>query len=79
MNKKQFLDEHNKLAPVNLQATFAMLTRFEQEKGPSIKNDDWSMNKLRPSFIIWLLTLAHKEDIIKDDQSGYRNYPETKF
>lgn len=79
MTKKQFLDEHNKLSPGNLQATFALLTRFQQEKKPDLKDDNWSMDKLRPSLIIWLSTLSREETRKKEDHSGYKNYPETKF
>lgn len=79
MTKKQFLNEHNKLSPSNLQATFVLLTRFQQEKKPTLKDDEWSMDKLRPSLIIWLSTLSREESRKSNDQSGYKNYPQTKF
>ena len=40
--------EHNKLSPLNLQATAAMLSRFKAEKNALFKDsDDWSLDKLR--------------------------------
>jgi len=53
-NKQLFLIEHNKLAPMHLQATLAVLTRFRVEKPTIFKNDDWSIDKLRRPFIMWL-------------------------
>jgi len=80
MTKKQFLNEHNRLSPVNFQITFSLLTRFQQEKGIFLKDDNWSTEKLRPSLILWLSTLSREENKNnKNDQSGYKNYPETKF
>lgn len=79
MTKKEFLEEHNKLSPSNLHATFAMLTRFQQEKKPLLKDDSWPIDKLRVPFITWLTSLSRKESKETNDQSGYKNYPETKF
>ncbi len=80
IKKEQFLIEHNKLSPVNLQATFAMLTRFQEEKRPLLKDTEWSF-KLRVPFISWLMVLTpldadKKKPLGKNDQE-YRNYPET--
>jgi hypothetical protein len=65
--KQQFLLEHNKLSPLNLQATTALLSRFKIDKTPLFKNDDWSIDKLRRPFIIWLssLMVGEKESINK--------------
>ena len=63
IGKEQFLKEHNKLSPKNLQATFSLLTSFQKEKKPLLKDTDWS-NKLRLPFISWLLAFpmrAHRE------------------
>ena len=66
--KEQFLSEHNKLAPLNLQATIALLSRFRIDKAPLFKNDNWSIDKLRRPFILWLtsLPLGEKEKIEKE-------------
>ena len=38
LTKDKFLEEHNKLSPNNLQATFALLTKFQEEKKPLLKD-----------------------------------------
>ena len=65
--KEQFLSEHNRLSPLNLQATIALLSRFRIDKTSLFKNDDWSVDKLRRPFVLWLtsLTLEEKENIKK--------------
>ena len=55
IGKERFLAGHNKLSPAHLQATFAVLTRFQQERKPGLKDTDWSF-KLRIPFIVWLGT-----------------------
>jgi len=62
--KKEFLLEHNRLSPVNLQATISLLSRFKIEKLSIFKDDNWSIDKLRRPFILWLasLTSQRKED-----------------
>ncbi len=79
ISKEQFLTEHNKLSPANLQATLAKLNRFKDEKKPLLKDDSWSLDKLRIPFIIWLLTLPAKEKEKNKNSKKqiYRNYPET--
>jgi len=66
--KQQFLLEHNKLSPLNLQATIALLSRFRIDKTPLFKNDDWPIDKLRRPFILWLTSLpsGEKEKIKKE-------------
>ncbi len=62
MTKKQrFLSEHNKLSPLNLQATTSLLSRFRIEKTSLFKDDNWSLDKLRRPFILWLTSLSSKE------------------
>lgn len=84
ISKEQFLLEHNRLSPVNLQATFALLTKFQQEKKPLLKDSEWSF-KLRIPFISWLVALEladpEKKDKIKKQltKHEYQNYPETHF
>lgn len=82
IGKKQFLIEHNKLSPVNLQATFDLLTRFQEEKKPLLKDSDWS-HKLRIPFIAWLVALPsspeEKEKYNrKPTEQDYKIYPGTK-
>jgi hypothetical protein len=81
ITKEQFLVEHNRLSPPNLQATLALLTRFQEEKKPALKDDGWSVEKLRIPFISWLLALpaAEIKSIEKQEKPKYRNYPETKL
>ncbi len=57
ISKEQFLIEHNKLSPLKLQATLVLLNRFKEEKRPLLKDDDWSIDKLRIPLISWLLSL----------------------
>ncbi len=66
--KEQFLSEHNRLSPLNLQATMALLSRFRIDKASLFKNDDWSIDKLRRPFISWLTSLpsGEKEKIKKE-------------
>jgi len=65
MTKKNFLLEHNRLSPSNLQATMPLLSLFRIEKTKIFKDNDWSIDKLRRPFIFWLTSLssAEKEDI----------------
>ena len=59
--KEQFLSEHNRLSPLNLQVTTAVLSRFRIDKASLFKNDDWSIDKLRRPFILWLTSLPSEE------------------
>ncbi|PIX88608.1 MAG: hypothetical protein COZ30_00420, partial [Candidatus Nealsonbacteria bacterium CG_4_10_14_3_um_filter_36_16] len=56
-----FLLEHNKLSPLNLQATTSLLSRFRIEKTSLFKDDNWSIDKLRRPFILWLISLTAEE------------------
>lgn len=80
-NKKQFLTEHNKLSPPNLQATEDLLNRFKEEKRPLLKNNGWAIDKIRAPFISWLtsLPLIKKEISKKQEKQKFKNYPETKL
>lgn len=68
ITKEQFLSEHNKLSPLNLQATTPLLSRFKTEKSLLFKDESWSIDKLRRPFILWLtsLTSGEKKKINKD-------------
>lgn len=59
--KESFLIEHNKLSPVNLQATISMLSQFEIEKASIFKDNNWSLDKLRRPFILWLTSADHSK------------------
>jgi hypothetical protein len=61
INKEQFLEEHNRLSPENLKATISLLSRFREEKTSLFKNNNWSIDKLRRPFILWLTSLAAGE------------------
>ena len=67
--KEEFLSEHNRLSPLNLQATTDLLSRFRIDKTVLFKNDNWSIDKLRRPFILWLtaLPLREKENIDKEE------------
>jgi len=74
--KKQFLSEHNELAPSSLQASIATLTRFRLEKPRLFKEGGWSIEKLRRPFIIWLTSLtAAQKQAIKNEQATESNCP----
>jgi len=81
IGKEQFLIEHNRLSPIKLQATFALLTQFQEEKRPLLKDADWSF-KLRPHLISWLIVLPlidskKKKYVRKSTKQNFKNYPET--
>ncbi len=59
--KEEFLSEHNRLSPASLAATEEMVSRFRAEKAMLIKDNDWSIEKLRRPFIIWLTSLSPRE------------------
>jgi len=60
--KEQFLSEHNKLSPINLQATSELLSRFKNEKQFLFTGDDWPLDKLRRPFILWLTSLPSQTE-----------------
>ncbi|MBU2544931.1 hypothetical protein KKC65_00535 [Patescibacteria group bacterium] len=59
--KENFLIEHNKLSPINLQATIPMLSQFKIDKASIFKDNEWSLDKLRRPFILWLTSADHSE------------------
>lgn len=82
ISKEQFLQEHNKLSPSNLQATLALLNRFKEEKRPLMKDDAWCLDKLRIPFISWLTAMQDdpkKKNGRLNKKEKYRNYPETHY
>ena len=81
ISKEQFLEEHNKLSPSNLQATLALLNRFKEEKRPLMKDDSWCLDKLRIPFISWLTALPKDDKHNRKSRAKeiFRNYPETHY
>ena len=63
--KEEFLTEHNRLSPLNMQTTMCLLSRFRADKSSLFKDDDWSVDKLRRPFIFWLTSLSSEEKINK--------------
>ena len=59
--KESFLIEHNKLSPDNLQATIPMLSQFKLDKASIFKDNEWSLDKLRRPFILWLTSADHSK------------------
>ena len=82
ITKEQFLEEHNKLSPANLQATLTLLERFKEEKKPLMKENDWCLDKHRIPFISWLTALPkenEKHDRLSKKREIFKNYPETHY
>lgn len=52
--KEEFLAEHNRLSPLDMQATISLLSLFKSEKASLFKDNSWSIDKLRRPFIYWL-------------------------
>lgn len=80
-NKEQFLIEHNKLSPLSLQATLILLTRFKEDKISLFKDDNWSVDKLRRPFILWLTSLPSeklKDGAKQGKDKSFHPYPVTK-
>jgi hypothetical protein len=59
--KQQFLLEHNRLSSLDLQTTMEMLSRFRIEKASLFKDNEWSIDKLRRPFILWLTSFSLEE------------------
>ena len=59
--KQQFLLEHNRLSSLDLQTTIGMLSRFKIEKASLFKDNEWSIDKLRRPFILWLTSFSVEE------------------
>ncbi|MBI2042382.1 MAG: hypothetical protein HYT21_01335 [Candidatus Nealsonbacteria bacterium] len=68
--KQKFLDEHNKLSPEHLQATNAMLSRFRVERTALFRDNNWSVDRLRRPFILWIMALTATE---KNDINNKKN------
>lgn len=76
--KQQFLSEHNRLSSPDLRSTLAVLSRFRTEKASLFKNEDWSIDKLRRPFILWLTSLPLSErespDVKGEAKQGWQTY-----
>ncbi|KKU86294.1 MAG: hypothetical protein UY15_C0012G0014 [Parcubacteria group bacterium GW2011_GWA2_47_9] len=53
-----------------MQATTSLLSRFRIEKTALFKDEEWSIEKLRRPFILWLtsLTVEEKKGIESESQ-----------
>lgn len=72
MSKKQnFLLEHNKLSPSNLHTSLTMLTCFRKDKPALFKDNEWSIDKLRRPFILWLTSLT--KEMLADIKEKEKN------
>ena len=58
LKKEEFLEEHNRLSPESLRATMPLLSRFKEEKSLLFQDDNWSIDKFRRPFILWLTATA---------------------
>lgn len=56
--KEEFLEEHNRLSPINLRVNLSLLSRFRIEKASLFKDDNWPIDKLRRPFILWLTSVS---------------------
>lgn len=82
INKEQFLEAHNKLSPLNLQANLTLLNRFKEEKKPLLKDNGWCLEKFRIPFIAWLTGLPapkKKSNRKTKKKEIFKNYPETHY
>jgi hypothetical protein len=70
LNKKQFLEEHNRLSPENLKATIPLLCRFRTENTSMFKDNSWSIDKIRRPFVSWLTSLTAEEKIDIDKKKS---------
>ena len=62
MNKKQqFLEKHNELSSIDLQVTKSLLSRFKIERNYLFKDNNWSIDKLRRPFVLWLTSLTKEK------------------
>ncbi len=61
LKKEEFLEQHNKLSPLNMQATLALLSHFKIDKSSLFKDDNWNLDKLRRPFITWFTSLKSEE------------------
>lgn len=80
ISKEQFLKEHNKLSPANLQATLSLLDRFREEKKPLLKDNGWCLEKLRIPLISYITALpkpSSKQSKKGKKEQVFKNYPET--
>ncbi|MEK9135360.1 MAG: hypothetical protein AAB451_03660 [Patescibacteria group bacterium] len=59
--KAQFLTEHNKLSPGNMQATILLLSRFRVEKACLFHGENWPIDKIRRPFLLWITSLSSEE------------------
>lgn len=66
------------MSPRDLRSTLAVLSRFRTEKASLFKDEDWSIDKLRRPFILWLTSLPLEERELSDaepeSKRGWHDY-----
>jgi hypothetical protein len=73
--KEEFLTEHNRLSSHDLQATLEQILRFYDEKRILFKDEDWSLEKIRRPFILWLTSMPDREGLHRKSSSGWITFP----
>jgi hypothetical protein len=58
--EKQFLIEHNSMAPPSLKANMEMLSSFKKEKPSLFVDGNCPIEKIRRPFIFWLTSRPNK-------------------
>ncbi len=76
---EEFLIEHNRLSPAHLQATKEILLRFRDEKRALFQDNDWSIEKIRRPFIIWLYSASLDKKRVRrsNKKSGWIIFPQS--
>ena len=73
---EEFLAEHNRLSPLNLQATKETLLRFQNEKSTLFRDGDWSVEKIRRPFVMWLCASSMDKGSARNSRkSGWITFP----
>lgn len=72
---EEFLTEHNRLSPTDLQATKEMLVRFQDEKSTLLRDGDWSLEKVRRPFVAWLCATLKRKDARRSTKTGWVTFP----
>lgn len=75
-NLEEFMAEHNRLSPVNLQVTKEVLLRFQGEKSSLFRDGAWSIEKMRRPFIEWLCAASpNKKTKARSKGNGWITFP----
>ncbi len=74
INLDDFLTLHNRLSPLDFQATMEMLVRFRAEN-VGLFNGDLPAEKIRRSFLDWLRETFKKTDMRNSKRGGWVTFP----